>query len=103
MQGHQGGVQAEGQGRQVEVVEHDAGVMVQAVGGAEVQAQRAAADLLQGAQVLRPAEEQPGERTGEQTGERTAEGTGGDRGGQRRGQGRPESNISLFGIQILIL
>lgn len=45
----------DGHDREVEVVEHDVGVVVEAPVEAQVQLQRPAADQLQGAQVVRPA------------------------------------------------
>lgn len=56
MQRHQGGVDGDGDDRQMEVVEHDVDVLVDASLEAKVQTERAAADVLQRAGIIWPAE-----------------------------------------------
>lgn len=55
MQRHQGGVDGDGDDREVEIVKHDVDVLVDPSLEAQVQVQRPAADVLQGAGVIRPA------------------------------------------------
>ena len=57
MQSDQRGVHGEGDDRQVEVVEHDGHVVVQAPVRVEVEPQRAAADQGHGGDVRQPGEE----------------------------------------------
>lgn len=58
VQGNQGCVDGHRDDRQVEVVEHDIDVLVDASVQAKVQAERTTADVLQGAELLGPSGKQ---------------------------------------------
>lgn len=60
LQGHQGSVDGHRDHRQVEIVEHDGHLVVQALAGMEVQAERPAADRRGARWVLQPARQARG-------------------------------------------